>query len=156
MYIGYMGSLPFIVSSHYLRTPANYQTEAGSRWQDHDIIYHKPVSEFIGPKLRTITFDFILTASHNIAIKKDLATMKEMCENGTVFPLIIGMRPVSQNYWRLDSMSVSDTFFSSVGALIWAKVNVKLVEYDDSNYQEEKSKLNLYGSIANGILTVFR
>ena len=35
-------------------------------------------------------------------------------------------------------MSVSDTFFSSVGALIWAKVNVKLVEYDDSNYQESK------------------
>ena len=33
MYIGYMGSLPFIVSSHYLRTPANYQTEAAINTQ---------------------------------------------------------------------------------------------------------------------------
>lgn len=155
MYIGYMGSIPFIVSSRYLRTPSNLQCDLDSRWEDHKIIYQKPVSEFIGPNLKTLSFELVLTAQHNIGIKKDLETLEQMCSNGVVFPLIIGMRPFSQNYWRLDSMSVTDTYFSSTGQWIWAKVAVKLTEYDDSNYQEEETKLNLYGKIANSILTIF-
>lgn len=154
MYIGYMGSVVFIVSSHYMLTPTNFTQEAKSRWADHDVIYKKPVSEFLGAGLRGVGFDVVLSSMHGIDPARQIQTLQSMSENGDVFPLIIGGKPVSQNYWRLDSMSVADTYYNPVGKLVRARVSVKLTEYDDSNYTEEKSKLNLYGSIANAILSL--
>ena len=51
-------------------------------------------------------------------------------------------------------MSVGDTYYGSTGGLQWAKVNVKLTEYDDSNYTEEKSLIDLYGSAANMVVSL--
>ena len=153
MYIGYMGSVVFIVSSHYMLTPTNLTQDTKGRWQDHDVIYKKPSSEFLGPGLRNLSFDIILSKMHNINPSRQIETLQQMCESGQVFPLIVGGSPVTQNYWRLDSMSVNNTYYDPVGKLIRAVVNVKLVEYDDSNYTEEQSKIGLYGSIANLILS---
>ena len=41
------------------------------------------------------------------------------------------------------------------GEMHTAKVSVKLKEYDDSNYTEEKTKVDLYGSIGNAITGIF-
>ena len=125
MYIGYMGSVVFIVSSHYMLTPTNLTQDTKGRWQDHDVIYKKPSSEFLGPGLRNLSFDIILSKM-----------------------------TVTQDVWRVDSMSVNNTYYDPVGKLIRAVVNVKLVEYDDSNYTEEQSKIGLYGSIANLIFSI--
>ena len=149
MYIGYMGSIVFIASSHYMLTPSNFQQDAKGRWSDHDVIYKKPSSEFLGPGLRTVSFDIILSSMFNIKPEDQILKLRQMCETGAVFPLVIGGKPVSQNYWRLDSMSVGETYYRPTGVLHQAKVSVKLTEYDDSNYTEEKSKIDLYGSVAN-------
>lgn len=154
MYIGYMGSVVFIASSHYMLTPSNLQQEMKGRWSDHDVIYKKPVSEFLGPGLRTVSFDIILSMMHNITPKKQIKTLQQMCETGAVFPLVIGGKPVTHNYWRLDSMSVGETYYDAYGGLLRATVNVKLIEYDDSNYTEERSKIDTYGSVANLLLSL--
>ena len=154
MYIGYMGSIVFITSSHYMLTPSNMQQEMKGRWSDHDIVYKKPSSEFLGPGLRTVSFDIILSSMYNISPESQIDSLQEMCETGAVFPLTIGGKPVTHNYWRLDSMSVGDTYYGSTGGLQWAKVNVKLTEYDDSNYTEEKSLIDLYGSAANMVVSL--
>ena len=85
----------------------------------------------------------------NIKPEDQILKLRQMCETGAVFPLVIGGKPVSQNYWRLDSMSVGETYYRPTSVLHQAKVSVKLTEYDDSNYTEEKSKIDLYGSVAN-------
>lgn len=154
MYVGYMGSIVFVTSSHYMLTPSNFSQEAKGRWSDHDVIYKKPSSEYLGPGLRTISFDILLSAMHGISPETQIRTLRQMCETGAVFPLVIGGKPVTQNYWRLDSMSVSDTHYGPMGKLQQATVNVKLTEYDDSNYAEEASKIDLYGSAANLLLSL--
>lgn len=155
MYIGYMGSIVFMVSSHYFLTPANVQQDASGRWEDHEVIYKKPVSEFLGPSLQQMSFDLFLLAQLGVNPKTQYEMLRRMCEAGAVFPLIIGGRPVSDNYWTLREVSLTDTMYTPLGKLQAAKVNVKLVEYDNSNSAEEQSKLNLYGSIGNMLATVF-
>ena len=77
-----------------------------------------------------------------------------MRDTGAVFPLIIGGRPVSQNYWRLDSLNENEQFYDPTGNLIQAKASVQLTEYDDSNYTEENSVINKYGTIFNAASTL--
>lgn len=154
MYIGYMGSIVFITSSRYMLTPSNFQQEAKGRWSDHDVIYKKPTSEYVGPGLRTVSFDIILSTMYGIDPESQIKLLQQVCEYGYLFPLVIGGEPVAQNYWRLDSMSVNDAHYGSTGKIQQATVNVKLTEYDDSNYTEEKSKIDLYGSAANLLLSL--
>lgn len=154
MYIGYMGSVVFIASSHYMLTPSNFSQETKGRWADHNVIYKKPVSEFLGPGQRTISFEIILSSMHHITPSSQINTLRRMCENGEVFPLVIGGRPVSSNFWRLDSMSVGETYYGPTGTLKFAKVSVKLIEYDDSNYTEERTQLDKIGAVANAIFSL--
>lgn len=149
MYIGYMGDVVFVVSDDYLLTPSNLQRSASSRWAQHDLILSKPVSQFTGPGLEEISFDLQLIESMGVDPLKQLQTLRRMRDTGAVFPLIIGGRPVTQNYWRIDSLSEGSNFYSASGKLIQTKVNVKLVEYDDSNYVEELSMVDQYGTAFN-------
>lgn len=151
MYIGYMGGVVFIVSSDYMITPSNLSVTGSGRWSDHDVIHQKPVSEFVGPGLEELSFDIILSAQHGINPDDQVKELRQMRDTGAVFPLIIGGKPVSQNYWRIESLSESDNYYTSTGKRTRSTVNVKLKEYYDKNYKEEKSKLNLYGAIGNGI-----
>lgn len=155
MYIGYMGSVTFVVSSHYMLTPSKFQQGTEARWQDHDVIFHKPVSEFLGPELKSVSFEIILSAQHGITPEKEIKTLMAMCENGEVFPLIIGGKPVSSNYWRLESVSVGDTYYTATGKMTHAVVSVSLKEYDDSNYKEEQNKRDLYGAVGNALASLF-
>lgn len=151
MYIGYMGPVVFIVSSHYLLTPSEYQRSGEARWETQDLILRKPVSQFKGPGLEKISFKIQLRKDHNIDPEQQLKTLRRMRDQGAVFPLIIGGRPVTQNYWRLDSLSEDQNYYDPLGKLICSTANVTLTEYDDSNYTEEKTAIDKYGAIGNAL-----
>ena len=132
MYIGYMGDVSFEVSPEHLLTPTKLSQGTSSRWQEHDLILKKPVSEFLGPGLKQVSFDIVLTTAYGIEPADEISKLMEMCEKGEVFPLIIGEKPVSENYWRLESVNVGETYYD-------------LKDYDDSNYKEEQAKADLSG-----------
>lgn len=145
MYIGYMGDVSFEVSPDHLLTPTKLSQGTSSRWQEHDLILKKPVSEFLGPGLKQVSFDIVLTTAYGIEPADEINKLMEMCEKGEVFPLIIGEKPVSENYWRLENVNVGETYYDPEGKLIHAVISVSLKEYDDSNYKEEQAKEDMSG-----------
>ncbi len=149
MYIGYMGNVVFTSSDDLLLTPSNFQRSGSSRWEQHDLILSKPVSQFAGPGLEHVSFRIILSASHGVNPSSELKKLRRMRDTGAVFPLIIGGHPVTQNYWKLENMSEETEFYDAYGRLIQVTVNVSLGEYDDSNYTEELSRLDKYGALYN-------
>lgn len=151
MYIGYMGDVTFVVSSHYMITPSEFQRSGESRWSEHDLILRKPVSQFKGPGLEKVTFKIQLRADHSITPSSQLKKLRQMRDTGAVFPLIIGGKPVTQNYWRLESLSEEQNYYGPTGKLLQATANVTLVEYDDSNYTEENTMVNKYGTMFNTV-----
>lgn len=154
MYIGYMGSIVFTVAKMYLVTPSEFQRSGQSRWEEHDLILSKPVSQFKGPGLEKLTFKIQLRSDHGATPAYKLRTLRRMRDTGEVFPLIIGGRPVTQNYWRLDSLSEENNYYDSTGKLIQSTANVSLTEYDDSNYKEENTRINKYGTLYNTVSSI--
>ncbi|AXB82779.1 phage tail protein [Megasphaera hexanoica] len=153
MYIGYMGSIIFGVSEHYLVTPDEVSRSGEARWQTHDLIMNKPVAQFIGPGQEELSFKLRLMTQYNATPERQLKTLREMRDNGMVFPLIIGGKPVSQNYWYLESVEEAEAIYNAYGRILYITANVKLKEYDLENTDEESS-INKAGRAYNVVTTL--
>ena len=149
MYIGYMGDIVFAVSVNHMITPTNYERESDARWAEHNLLLRKPVSQFGGPGLEKLSFDIILDADHGISPASQLKKLRRMRDTGAVFPLVIGGRPVTQNYWRLDSVKEGNCYWTPSGQLQQCIAKLQLTEYEEGNRTEENAIVTNYGESYN-------
>ena len=147
MYIGYMGEIVFISSFNYMLTPTDYSRSGSARWSEHELLMRKPVSQFGGPGLEKVSFSIILSMDHGISPERQLKKLREMRDTGAVFPLVIGGKPITNSYWRLDSLKEGECYWLGDGTLQQCKVAVELTEYDDKNTIEENSITVRYGKV---------
>jgi phage protein U len=105
------------------------------------------VSQFGGPGLEKVSFSIILSMDHGISPERQLKKLREMRDTGAVFPLVIGGKPVTNSYWRLDSLKEGECYWLGDGTLQQCKVAVELTEYDDKNTIEENSITVRYGKV---------
>lgn len=145
MYIGYMGEIVFVVSENYMITPTNYGRESSARWAEHNLLLRKPVSQFGGPGLEKLSFDIILDADHGIGPEQQLRKLRKMRDTGAVFPLVIGGRPVTQNYWRLDALKEGNCYWTPSGQLQQCIVSLQLTEYEEGSRTEANAIVTNYG-----------
>lgn len=145
MYIGYMGDIVFAVSAEHMLTPSGYERESSARWAEHGLLLRKPVSQFGGPGLEKLNFSIILDVDHGVSPEGQLKKLRKMRDTGAVFPLVIGGRPVAQNYWRMDSLKEGDCYWTSDGQLQQCIVQLQLTEYEEGNRTEENAITTNYG-----------
>lgn len=129
MIVGYLGDIPFVVSSNYLRTFNDYARSSTGRWAKHDIIGSKPVLEFLGPDVEKISFKMQLRADHGINPYKELDNLRTLRDKGKAMTLIVGNKVVGKNYWIIESIDESVKFWSRSGQIISAEVSITLQEY---------------------------
>lgn len=129
MLVGFMADIPFVVSSQYIYTFDDYGRESGGRWAQHDIIGQKPVLEFIGPDVEKISFTMQLRTDQGISPAKQIKKLRKLRDTGASFPLVIGGKLITDNLWVIESLDESVTFWSKLGGILSAKVNVTLKEY---------------------------
>ena len=145
MEVGYMGDIVFISSESRLLTPTKYERESTGRWAEHELLMRKPVSQYGGPGLEKLSFSIILDAGHGIDVQEQLKKLRTMRDTGAVFPLILGGKPVTQSYWRMDSIKETEHYWATDGKLIQCRADIALTEYNDSNEVEENSLESKYG-----------
>ena len=138
-YIGYFGDIVFSVDQDRMLTPKDYEREGGSRWNEHNLLLRKPVSQFAGPELEKLKFKIILDVCHGIEPETQLKALREIRDNGIVLPLVINSKPITQNYWRLDNLRESNNILAEGGWLIHCEAELNLIEYDDSDYIESQA-----------------
>ena len=148
-YIGYYGEIFFICSKSYLLSPNRIEREGGSRWNDTELIGRKPASSFEGPALEKIKLEIILDAMHGVDPESELKRLREIRDKGEVYPFVLNDVPLTQNYWRLDSLQEKETFFDGEGNLIHCKAEMQLTEYDATNTVEANYNLlqRIFGEI---------
>ena len=117
----YMGRV-FTVSSQRILTPSNLKGSAGSDWANHEIIGKKARSQWVGPKLKSYTMDILLRAQDGVSPRSTLDYFQRAA-------FIIGGRPISDNPFKL--VSVSDEWDTVLGggALIECRVSLTIEEY---------------------------
>ncbi|MBP2655897.1 MAG: hypothetical protein H6Q73_3466 [Firmicutes bacterium] len=109
----------------------NLQREGDGRWATHEIIGQdkKPVMEFIGPGLETLSFSIMLNTMLGITPVDELKKIRKLRDNGVVCTFTIGGNAVTSNSWVITKLSETHKSYDNKGNLLAASVNVSLSEY---------------------------
>lgn len=128
--IGNLGSLiTFEVSSDKVLTFNNLNQTVKGRWATHSLIGSKPMPEFLGPDLRSITFQIFVTVEHGVSPRVTMERIENAAETGTPYPLVIGGRLIGKNQWRVTQMSEAWGAVIRGGIIASANLSVTLEEY---------------------------
>lgn len=149
--VGSMGKVVFNVSSRRIFTFDNYSRSTASKVASHEIMGSKPKLEVIGNESDEITFDILIRKQQNVNPQKKYEELRQMCESGKVFPLILGGKPVSNNHWLLTNVGKSVNFFGKRGEVISMSVSVTLKEYPIEAVQQTEQPKSRLGQIREKI-----
>lgn len=127
--IGLLGSLRFRVNDNKVFTFNNMKREVSASWNTMERIGQKPISEFSGPNLQTISLDITLDASLGVRPRQLLEVLERMTESGQASELVIGRKMVGKNKWVITKCSQAWDVILRGGELYRANVSLSLQEY---------------------------
>lgn len=125
--LGSLGELPFICSMEKMRTFSELSRELSVRWAKHDLIGQKPVLEFVGEDLNSVTLKMRFDVSLGIAPKDGLDRLKRMMENKLFKTLIIGGENLGR--YVIESISEERRYHAGDGLCLVAEATVSLTEW---------------------------
>lgn len=127
--IGSLGSIVFSVGPDAIRTFNDFTRSSAGRWANHEVLGKKPLSQFIGPGLDTVSFTVRLDVRYGINPRKELDALVELERAGKAMPLIIGGKGVGVNKFKITSLEQTWTDIDNKGNLLRADITVNLEEY---------------------------
>lgn len=135
--IGSLGEIAFEVSTEKVMTVGNMTRSYSAKYAEHEIIGDKPVLEFVGANLRTISFEIQIHAEWGHNPKDEIKQLVEYCEGGEVLTFILGDGPVGDNKWVIESVEETDEQWTGTGEVLYCKANISLKEYVDKDKEGE-------------------
>lgn len=120
----------------------NLSMSHSARWKEHEIVGHKPLSEFTGADLTQLTMSCVFSVALGLKpkeIKTALKNLKKALDEGTVDYLYISGKKVGSYKMRLTSMSESWDTVMIDGTLVRATVDLTFQEYVTKSYKHGKN-----------------
>jgi len=128
--IGYFGDdIIFEISDTQVYNFTGFKRETSARYASHEIIGDKPVTEYIGPGLSTISFTISLNAFLGVKPRDEMEVWQDKAESGTAEYLVIGGTLVGLNKWVVKSVSETWDTILNGGEVYKGKVDITLEEY---------------------------
>lgn len=127
--VGSLGSVVFKVSEAYVKTISDYSRKSSARIATHEIIGQKPLSEFLGPGIDSISFSIKLSAFRGVNPREETEKLRKMCLKGEAVDFIMAGSPVTQNRWMIESVDEDGNYYDRSGNMISADVKLTLREY---------------------------
>lgn len=125
--IGSFGPVVFQVSSNSAKTISDFGRECEARFSEHSIALGKPLLEFVGQGLDSITFSMRFDVSLGINPKVEIDTLRTVRDKGEAEQLIIGGIPLG--LFVITGITESWKTINPAGVLTVATVSVSLKEY---------------------------
>ena len=136
--IGSLGEIAFEVSNYdRIFTLNNYSKSISANYAEHDVIGSKPILEFTGPKLQTISFDVRISSYLGYHPRKQMNQLIEYCENGAVLSFILGDGPIGDNKWVIESISETTEEFMGNGDVLSCIATINLKEYIENEVKAD-------------------
>lgn len=127
--IGSFAGVTFEVSSNKILTFEQFARSGDARWSNHEINLKKPMPEFMGPNLETLSLSIRLNAHQGVNIESEIAKLRTFRDQGKVGTFVLGTKPITSNYWYIESLSESYRNIDGKGRIISAEVNLTIKEY---------------------------
>jgi len=127
--IGSFGEIVFEVSPRRIQTFDEFQRTNSPRWQEHEIIGQKPILEFEGPGVDTITFTILIRADLGVNPEEQLVKLRKFARWGQKALFIRGSKPISTNYWVIDNLVEKHRNIDNLGNVLTIEGDLSLKEY---------------------------
>ena len=127
--IGALGNIIFKVSAKDINTFQEFVRSSSGRWAYHAVHMRKPVSEFLGPELDSITFSMQFEASLGRNPRYDMEQLMKLTRTGEAVPLVIGGDGLGYYRWTVENIEQQYTRVDKKGKVLSGIVNVTLKEY---------------------------
>ena len=114
--IGLLGDIRFRVSDRKVITMNRLKREMGATWNTMDRIGQKPLVEYGGPNLQTLSMEIVLDASLGIKPRNMLRTLERMAEGREAYEMVLGRKLVGKNKWVVYSRTESSGIHIRLGA----------------------------------------
>lgn len=125
--IGTLGELPFVCAYGKVLTFNDLSRDHSTRWAAHEVIGKKPVLEYVGENLATVSFKIRFDTSLGVPPIVGLSRLKKMRENKLYKTLIIGGEYIGR--FVIESISEERKFHTGAGVCIIAEATVSLKEW---------------------------
>jgi len=137
--VGTFGTLPFVCSSVFVLTFNGLSRELSVRWAQHDVIGTKPVLEYIGPDLASISMSIRFDSTLGLAPLMGLKKLKGMLEDGTAHVLVIGGEYFGR--FVMESISEERRHHTGFGVCQVAEAKISLKECGGTSLWNELQSL---------------
>lgn len=127
--IGSLGNIAFVVTQKTVRTFTDFQRTASGRWAQHERLGQKPLSQFLGPGLDTVSFSMLFDASYGIKPRKEMDNLTRLERSGRAMALTIGGEAVGVSLWVITSLSQSWDVVEGHGKVMRGTAKITLQEY---------------------------
>ncbi len=127
--IGLLGDIRFRVSDRKVITMNRLKREMGATWNTMDRIGQKPLVEYGGPNLQTLSMEIVLDASLGIKPRNMLRTLERMAEGREAYEMVLGRKLVGKNKWVVTRCSAAYDVILREGEIYKATVELNLQEY---------------------------
>lgn len=128
--IGTLGGISFHVSAwNDVYTFDELSRSAKTRTASHEVIGQKPLTEYLGPDLQTLTLKIKLHASRGVKPRNEIDRLIEYCEGGKVLTFTVGGQKVGKNKWLIESVGEAVKYYDMKGSILAADVDLSLKEY---------------------------
>lgn len=125
--IGVLGNLPFICSHGKVLTFNGLSRDISARWAKHDVIGKKPVLEWIGEDLASVSLSIRFDMSLGVPPAAGLLALRRMLESRKDHMLIIGGEFLGR--YVIESISEDRKFHTGAGVCIVAEASITLKEW---------------------------
>ncbi|BAL83375.1 putative phage protein [Selenomonas ruminantium subsp. lactilytica TAM6421] len=126
--IGSLGDVTFKVAAYNdCLTFDEYKRSFKARIAKHDIIASKPVLEFQGPDITTLTLGIKLRKWLGVNPESCLEILRSYCETGEVLTFVVSGKPVGKK-WLIESVEATATHYID-GTVAGLDVNLSMQEY---------------------------
>lgn len=129
--IGSFGEVNFLVdpTNRKIRTFDDFQRTTAGRWGEHAVLGKKPILQFIGPGLDTISFNMHFNVAYGLKPRDELDRLVTMERSGKPFTLTIGDKGLGVYKWVITSLTEQFRTVDNKGNILAADVQIELKEY---------------------------
>ena len=127
--IGTFGEVTFEVSSEKVKTFSDLKRNSSARLASHDLIGRKPLLEFGGPGLETLTFNMSLSAFWGLEPMEEAKTLRQMRDEGIAAPFTLNGEPQGEGLWVMESLSEDWKYIDNNGVPRQIDCQLTLKEY---------------------------
>ncbi|WP_339271429.1 phage tail protein [Paenibacillus sp. FSL K6-1330] len=127
--IGALGNVNFLVTDKKIRTFDDFRRSSAGRWEDHEVLGKKPLSQWIGPGLDSISFKMRFDVAYGLNPRVEMDRLVKMERSGKPYTLTIGDKAFGVYKWTIRQLDEDFITVDNKGRLLVSEVTIELKEY---------------------------